>query len=49
MADLVTWMTDLFAVELGTVGTTDVTLGLILSFSLVAGLVISIYRRTKGR
>ena len=49
MADLVTWMTDLFGVSLGTVGTTNVTLGIILSFSLVAGLVISIYRRVKGR
>lgn len=49
MADLVTWMTDLFGVNLGTIGTTDVTLGLILAFSLVAGLVISIFRRVKSR
>jgi len=49
MGDLVTWMSDLFAVNLGTVGTTTVTLGLILSFSLVAGLVVSIYGRVKGR
>jgi hypothetical protein len=49
MADLVTWMTDLFAVELGTIGTTSVTLGLILAFSLVAGLVINIFRRVKSR
>lgn len=49
MADLVTWMTSIFGVELGTIGTTTVTLGLILTFSLVAGLVISLFRRIRGR
>ncbi len=49
MGDLIAWMSDLFSVNLGTVGTTQVTLGLILTFSLVSGLVIGLFRRIRGR
>lgn len=49
MADLIAWMSDIFSVELGTIGTTTVTLGLILTLSLVAGLVINLFRRIRGR
>lgn len=49
MTDLVTWITDLFGVSLGTIGTTDITLGIITAFSLVSGLVLTFFRRVKGR
>jgi hypothetical protein len=49
MADLVGWMGDIFAVELGTIGTTAITLGLVLAWALVVFLVIGVFRRIRGR
>jgi hypothetical protein len=49
MTDLVGWMGELFTVHLGTIGTTGITLGLILAWALVVFLVIGVFRRIRGR
>lgn len=49
MTDIITWMTDIFSVELATIGTTPVTLGFMAAGSLVVGLVLSVFRRLARR
>ena len=49
MTDLVGWIGDFFTISFGTIGTTDITLGLMVSFSLVASLVLGIYHRVRSR
>jgi hypothetical protein len=49
MADLFDWMEGFFGFTIATVGTTDITLGLMLAFSLIATLVLGIFKKGKGR
>lgn len=49
MTDFVTWIGDILAMDLATIGTVDVTLGLVVAFVLVAGAAIGIAKRLKGR
>lgn len=49
MADLVSWIGDLFAMQFATIGTVDITLGLIVAYGLVTTLVLSVYKRTRSR
>ncbi len=49
MADLIAFVGDFASIELATIGTVSVTLGLVTAFSLVAGTSIAVLRRMKGR
>jgi len=49
MADFATWVGDVLALEIATVGTVTVTLGLMLAASLIFGLGISVFKRIRGR
>lgn len=49
MADLFAWMSDFLSFEIAVIGTTSITLGLMLAFALVAGLVMRIWRKAGGR
>lgn len=49
MTDLIGWMTAVFGVTLGTIGTTEITLGIVLAWALVVFLVLSVFRRVRGR
>ncbi len=49
MTDFITWMGDVLGMDIATVGTTTVTLGLILVYSLIAGLALSVWRKARGR
>lgn len=49
MADFVTWVGDILTIDLATIGTVDVTLGLVVAFTLVAGAAIGIAKKLKGR
>lgn len=49
MTDILDFVSDLFALSFGTLGTTSVTLGLMLVFVLSVGVALYIYRRIRGR
>ena len=49
MADLITLVGSVLAMEVATVGTVSVTMGLIGAGSLIFGLAISTFKRVKGR
>lgn len=49
MTTVITWITDVFGINLATVDTTDITLGLIAALGLVVGLALSVFRRVRGR
>lgn len=49
MADFFTWLSDFFSFEIAMIGTTSVTLGLILAFSLIASLALRTFKRVGGR
>ena len=49
MTDLVGWLGDIFSMQLGTIGTTNITLGVVLAWSLVVFLAIGVFRRIRGR
>jgi hypothetical protein len=42
-------LNDLFGVTLATIGTTSITLGLVLAWMLIVGVVFYFYNRVKGR
>lgn len=49
MADFVGWVGDVLALEIATIGTVTVTLGLIAAASLIFGLALGVVRKIKGR
>lgn len=49
MADFVGWMGDLLALNIATVGTVSVTLGLILAGSLIVGFAANAVAKIKSR
>ena len=49
MADLITLVSSVFALVLATIGTTDITLGLVAAGALIFGLAISTFKRVRGR
>lgn len=49
MADLLTEVTGFMNLSLGTVGTTDITIGLIAVFALISGSAVSLFKRIRGR
>jgi len=49
MADLAGWIGDFLTIEIATIGTTTVTLGLVTALSLIAGLALNVIRKAKGR
>jgi len=49
MTDLAGWIGDFLTIEIATIGTTVVTLGLMVALSLIAGLALGVIRRVRGR
>lgn len=49
MADLFTWISGFLTMDVATIGTTDITLGLMLALSLIAGVALSVIKKAKGR
>jgi len=49
MADAIGWITDVFAVQLATIGTVQVTLGYVVAVTLVTGYAMSTFKKAKGR
>lgn len=49
MAELFVWIEDFFSFTIATIGTTDVSLGLLTAFGLIASLVMGIRRKAAGR
>ena len=49
MSDFIGWVGDVLTLDIATIGLVDVTLGLIVAFSLVAGTALTIAKRLKGR
>ncbi len=49
MTDLISWIGDFLTLSLGTVGTTEITLGLVVAFGLVASVAIGTIKRMKGK
>ena len=49
MSDLITLVGTVLAMNIATVGTVNITMGLIGAGSLVFGLAVSVFRRVKGR
>jgi len=49
MTEFVGWVSDLLALEIGTLGTTAVTLGYLIAAFLVAVMAFAVIRRIKGR
>lgn len=49
MADAVAWITSILGVELATIGTVDVTLGMLAAVTLIFGLGVGAFRKMKGR
>jgi hypothetical protein len=49
MTDLVGFINDILGVQLATIGTTNITLGLVAGWTLVIGVVMFLYRRVRGR
>lgn len=49
MAGLIGFVTDIFGMELTTLGEVSVTLGLVLAGALIFALGISVFKRAKGR
>lgn len=49
MADFVGWMGDLLALEIATIGTVTVTLGLILAGTLIIGFAANAIAKIKAR
>lgn len=49
VADLIGIVGDVLAMQIATVGTTAISLGLVAAGSLAFGLAVSVFRRIKGR
>lgn len=49
MADAVTWITSVLSLQLATIGTVNVTLGMLAAVTLIFGLGVGAFRRMKGR
>lgn len=49
MSDFAGWVGDVLSMELATVGTVNVTLGLVLVASLLFALGLGVFKRARGR
>jgi len=49
MVEFVGWIGDVLAVEIATVGTTVVTLGLVIALTMISGAALSIGKRLRSR
>ena len=49
MADIITLVSSVLAMEIATLGTTSITLGLMAAGALVFSLAVGVFRRVKGR
>ena len=47
MADLITWITSIFTMELATIGTTPVTLGYMAAAGLVTTFALKVFKKAK--
>lgn len=47
MADLIGWITDIFGMELATIGTTPVTLGYMAAAGLVVAFALRVFKKAK--
>lgn len=49
MADFVGWIGDFLELPIATIGTTSVTLGLMVAGGLISAFAVSVAKRLKGR
>ena len=49
MADIITEVSAVLGMTIGTLGTTTITLGLMAAGALVFSLAVSVFKRVKGR
>jgi len=49
MADIITEVSAVLAMEIATLGTTSITLGLVGAGALVFSLAVGVFKRVKGR
>lgn len=49
MTEIITMISDVFAIEIATLGTTAITLGFMAAVSIVFSLALGLYRRISRR
>jgi len=49
MVDALAWITSVLEMEIATIGTTVVTLGLLLAVGLIFGFAVGAFKRVRGR
>ena len=49
MVDAIGWITSVLEMEIATIGTVVVTLGLLLAVGLIFGLAVSAFKKIRGR
>lgn len=48
-SDMTGWATDVLTLQIGSIGTTAITLGAVMAFTLIIGAVLFLVKRVKGR